>query len=92
MSSATWLERAARGGPASCSKRPEGTWRLPGLTSGGQGGDRRESLWQGRRGAGVGRLEDMSTRPQAGNTQAGNVGNQRAFTSGTENPASAKSK
>lgn len=74
-------------GPTPCFKRPEGTWRLLGLTSGGWGGDQRESLWQGQRGARVGQLEDMSTRHQAGN-----MGNQQAFTSGTEKPASAKSK
>lgn len=41
-------------GPTSCFKRPEGTWRLLGLTSSGWGGDQRESLWRGQRGPGWG--------------------------------------
>lgn len=66
VSSATWLEQAAHGAQFSCSERPEGTWRLQALTSGGQGGDRRESLWQGRRGPGWGGWKTCPPGPRQG--------------------------
>lgn len=68
-------------------RRSEEPRRLLSLISSGQGGEWRESLWPRWRDSRAEWLENMSAQHQAGKTQAGNMGNQQTFTSGTEKPS-----